>query len=186
MRHPLIGHAAIFAVFLVSVGVARSVYVAPRQRELGTLRAGEQRLAAELSDLQRGIQEMDGWARAHPGQDLWTFHARRALPARDMVAGFLRAIVPMADRHQVGTQLIQPAGALIDQTVSDASGAPITYRRAELRFRLIARYQDLGEYLKEVESMDQLVVVRSVSIQQSGSVYPELAADVTIWLFGTP
>ena len=62
----------------------------------------------------------------------------------------------------------------------------MTYRKAELRFRFYATYQELGEYLGEIESMDQLVVVRSVSLQYNGTTYPELAADVTIWLYGTP
>src|SRR5213594_230081 len=105
LRHPLIGHAAILAALILSVGVTRAVYVAPRQREVQLLRADERRLQAELSDLEAGIQEMEGWTTAHPGQDLWTFHARKAFPARDMVAAFLRAIVPLADRHKVGTEL---------------------------------------------------------------------------------
>jgi hypothetical protein len=186
LRHPLIGHAAILAALILSVGVTRAVYVAPRQREVRSLQAAEQRLRAELRDLEAGIQEMEGWSRAHPGQDIWTFHARKAYPARDMVAAFLRSIVPPANRHKVGTELIQPAGTITDETVTDQAGATMTYRRAELRFRIYATYQSLGEYLKEIESMDQLVVVRSVSLQYNGATYPELAADVTIWLYGTP
>jgi hypothetical protein len=185
-RHPLIGHAAILAVLLLSVGVTRTVYVAPRQREVQALKTDERRLQAELADLEVGIQEMEGWTRAHPGQDLWTFHARKAFPARDMVAAFLRAIVPLADRHKVGTELIQPAGSLTDETVADQAGNSMTYRKVELRFRFYATYQSLGEYLGEIESMDQLVVVRSVSLQYNGTTYPDLAADVTIWLYGTP
>jgi len=185
-RHPLIGHGAILAVLILSVGVTRAVYVAPKQHEVQALRTAEQRLQAELKDLEVGIQEMEGWSRAHPGQDLWTFHARKAFPARDMVAAFLRSIVPLANRHKVGTELIQPTGTITDETVSDQAGNKMTYRRAELRFRFYATYQDLGEYMKEIESMDQLVVVRSVSLQYNGTTYPELAADVTIWLYGTP
>ena len=185
LRHPMVGHAMIVAGFVLSVGVVRAVYVEPRAREVKVMRATEQRLNAELTDLQNGIQEMQGWATAHPGQDLWTFHARKALPSQDMVAGFLRSIVPLADRHRVETQLIQPAGALMQETVSDAAGNPMTYMRAELRFHLEARYRDLGEYLSDVEAMDQLVVVRSVALS-SGAHYPELGADVTIWLYGTP
>ena len=100
-------------------------------------------------------------------------------------AGFLRSIVPLANRHKVKTELIQPAGSLMDETVSDAAGNPMTYRRAELRFRIHAKYQDLGEYLGDIEALDQLVVVRSIAMQ-SGMPQPELAADVTIWLYGTP
>ena len=186
LRHPLVGHAAIVVAFLLSVGVARVAYVAPREREVQALKADERRLQAELADLEAGIQEMQGWTRAHPGKDIWAFHERKALPARDMVAAFLRAIVPLADRHKVGTELIQPAGTLTDETVADQAGNSMTYRKTELRFRFYATYQGLGEFLGEIESMDQLVVVRSISLQYNGTTYPELAADVTIWLYGTP
>ncbi|HYQ96694.1 MAG TPA: type 4a pilus biogenesis protein PilO [Candidatus Eisenbacteria bacterium] len=185
LRHPLLGHAAILATLVFSIGVVRTVYIEPRAREAKTLRSSGQHLQVELLDLQSGIQEMEGWAKAHPGQDLWTFHVRKALPSRDMVAGFLRSIVPLANRHKVKTELIQPAGSLMDETVSDAAGNPMTYRRAELRFHIYAKYQDLGEYLGDIEAMDQLVVVRSVSLQ-SAAAQPELAADMTIWLYGTP
>ena len=185
LRHPVVGHAMIVAGFVLSVGVVNTVYVQPRAREVKALHSTEGQLNSELTDLQAGIREMQGWATAHPGQDLWTFHTRKALPAEDMVAGFLRSIVPLGDRHRVKTQLIQPAGALMQETVSDAAGNPMTYMRAELRFHLEAKYQDLGEYLGEVEAMDQLVVVRSVSLS-SGAQYPELGADVAIWLYGTP
>ncbi len=185
LRHPAVGHAMILAGFIVSAGVVQSLYVEPRVREVKTLHATEQRLQSELNDLEGGIHEMEGWRTAHRGQDLWTFHARKALPARDMVAGFLRSIVPLADRHKVRTELIQPAGALLQESTQDASGAPITYLRAELRFHFTATYRDLGEYLGDIEAMDQLVVVRSVSLT-SGEEYPELGADVAIWLYGTP
>ena len=185
LRHPMVGHAVIVATFVVSVGIVRTVYIEPRARELKTLHVSEERLHTELKDLESGIRDMDGWATAHPGQDLWSFHTRRALPAQDMVAGFLRSIVPLADRHKVRTELIQPAGVLMQETVSDAAGNPMSYMRAELRFHLEAKYQELGEYLSEVEAMDQLVVVRSVSLA-SGAEYPRLGADVSIWLYGTP
>jgi type IV pilus assembly PilO-like protein len=185
LRHPMFGHAMIVVGFVLSVGVMRAVYVEPRAREVKAMRSTEEKLNAELVDLQNGIREMDGWASAHPGQDLWTYHARKALPSQDMVAGFLRSIVPLADRHKVKTQMIQPAGALMQETVADAAGNPMTYVRAELRFHLEAKYRDLGEYLSDVEAMDQLVVVRSVSLM-SGPEYPELGADVTVWLYGTP
>ena len=185
LRHPIVGHAAIVVAFVLSVGVVRAVYIEPRAREIKALRSNEQRLQVELSDLLAGIREMDGWATAHPGQDLWTFHVRKALPAQDMVAGFLRSIVPLANRHKVTTEMIQPVGALMEETVSDAAGNPMTYRRADLRFHFEAKYRDLAEYLSDVEAMDQLVVVRSVSLS-TGAKYPELGADVTIWLYGTP
>jgi hypothetical protein len=180
-----VGHALIVAGFVLSVGVVQAVYVEPRAREAKALHSTEEKLNADLQDLQSGIRDMDGWITAHPGQDLWTFHVRKALPAQDMVAGFLRSLVPLADRHKVKTQLIQPAGALMQETVSDAAGNPMTYVRAELRFHLEATYRELGEYLSDMEAMDQLVVVRSVALS-SGTEYPELGADVTIWLYGTP
>ena len=186
IRHPLVGHAAIVVGLLLFVGVTRTVYVEPRRKEIQSLRVEEQRLAADLTELQSGIQEMEAWMRLHPGQDLLSYRARRALPARDMVAGFLRSIVPVANRHHVGTELIEPFGGLTDETVTDGSGATVTYRKAELRFRLYATYQDLGEYLNEIESMEQLVVVRSVSLQYNGPTYPEHVADVSIWIYGTP
>ncbi len=185
LRHPIAGHALIVLAFVFSVGVVRATYIEPRAREAKALRANEERLQAELTDLLNGIRDMEEWAKAHPGQDLGAFHARKALPAQDMVAGFLRSIVPLANRHKVTTEMIQPAGTLMDETVADAAGNPMTYRRADLRFHLEAKYRDLAEYLSDVEAMDQLVVVRSVSLT-TGAEYPELGADVTIWLYGTP
>ena len=185
LRHPMVGHAVIVAGFVLSVGVVQAVYIEPRVREVKTLHSTEARLNSELQDMQSVIHEMEGWATAHPGQDLWTFHVRKALPAQDMVAGFLRSLVPLADRHKVKTQLIQPAGALMQETVADAAGNPMTYMCVELRFHLEATYRELGEYLSDLEAMDQLVVVRSVALS-SGTEYPELGADVTIWLYGTP
>ena len=81
LRHPIAGHAAIVVAFVFSVGVVRAVYVEPRAREVRALRSSEERFQSELKDLLSGIHEMEGWATAHPGQDLWTFHARKALPA---------------------------------------------------------------------------------------------------------
>lgn len=185
LRHPAVGHVAIVVAMLVSVGVTRTVYLEPRRKEMQTLRAEEQKLSAELMDLEAGIQEMGGWTKLHPGQDLLSYRARHALPEKDMVAGFLRAIVPVAERHHVGTELIQPAGTPTDEVVTDPSGVSTTYRKVDLRFRLFATYRDLGDYLHDIESMEQLVVVRSVSLHYSGTTYPELQADVTIWLYGT-
>src|SRR5258705_11592373 len=150
LRHPMVGHAVIVAGFVLSVGVVQALYVEPRAREVKALHSTEERLNNELQDLQSGIREMEGWATAHPGQDLWTFHVRKALPSQDMVAGFLRSLVPLADRHKVKTQLIQPAGALMQETVADAAGDPMTYMRAELRVHLEATYPELGEYLRHV------------------------------------
>jgi hypothetical protein len=186
VRQPLIGHGLIVIVLLGSIGVARAVYVDPRLRELKSLESDRIRIAAQLTDLQRGIQEMEQWAREHPGEDFLNFRSRRALPAGEMVSSFLRAVAEIAKRHDVRTELIQPAGTPVDEVVSDASGTPVTYRKAELQFRLYASYRGLGEYLREIESMDQLVVVRSVGVQYEATSYPDLVSDVTIWLYGTP
>jgi hypothetical protein len=103
-----------------------------------------------------------------------------------MVAAFLREVTPIANRWKIGTELIQPAGTPMDAVITDAAGRTETFRKTELRFRLYASYQALGEYMREVEAMDQLVVVRSVSIKYNAPTEPELVADVTIWLYGTP
>jgi len=185
-RQPLVGHGLIVLVLLGSLGVTRVVYVDPKLRELKSLEADRVRIATQLTDLQRGIQEMERWAREHPGEDFLNFRSRHALPAKEMVSSFLRAVAENAKRHDVRTELIQPAGTPLDEVVADASGTPVTYRKAELQFRLWASYRDLGEYLREIESMDQLVVVRSVAVQYEASSYPVLVSDVTIWLYGTP
>jgi Tfp pilus assembly protein PilO len=184
--HPLIGHGVILVGLLAGIGVTRAVYLEPRAKEVRSLRAEEQGLAARLSDVRTGLAEMRAWAEAHPGQDLLTFHARRALPVREMVPRFLSAIVPVAERYGVSTELIQPAGMPVDETVTGATGQPVTYRKVELRFRVYAGYQNLGEYIREIESLDQLVIVRSVTIQYNAPTYPEIVADVAIWLYGTP
>lgn len=185
-RQPLIGHGLIVAVLLGSIGVTRVVYVDPKIRELNVLEADRMRISAQLTDLQSGIQEMERWAREHPGQDLLTFRSRRALPAREMVPKFLGALAGIAERNKVRTELIQPAGGLTDEVVADASGTPVSYRKADLRFHLVAEYRDLGEYLREIESMDQLVVVRSVALRYEPTSYPKHSADVAIWIYGTP
>lgn len=186
LRQPYLGHVLILAVLLASVGVTRAVYVDPKAREAKSLRAEQERLHAELADLARGLQEMEAWKRGHPGDDVSRYGARRARSAREMVASFLRGVTPIANRWRVGTELIQPVGALADETVTDAQGHAMVYRRAEIRFRLYASYRDLGEYLRDLEAMDQLVVVRSVAVQYNAPSYPELVDDVTIWLYGTP
>jgi hypothetical protein len=186
LKQPFLGHLVIAGALLASLGVVRAVYVDPRAREAKSLREDGIRLEGELGDLQRGLQELDAWQRAHPGEDASRFSARRALPAREMVATFLREVTPIANRWKIGTELIQPAGAPLDAATADASGRTETYRRVELRFRLYASYRSLGEYMREVEAMDQLVVVRSVAIKYNAPTDPDVVADVTIWLYGTP
>jgi len=186
IRQPYLGHLVIVGVLLASLGVVRTIYVDPRDREVKRLRSERAQLEADLADLQHGIQDMDAWQRSHPGEDGSRFRARRALPAGAMVAAFLRDLAPVAERWNVHTELIQPAGALEDVVTTDASGRTGTYQKALLRFRLDAGYRDLGEYLREVEAMDQLVVVRSVAIRADAPRGAELSADLTIWLYGTP
>lgn len=185
-RQPLVGHGVIVAVLLASIGVARVAYVDPKVRELKVLEADRVRISTQLTDLQKGIQEMERWAKEHPGEDLLTFRARRALPAREMVSRFLDALGDIADRNDVRTVLIKPAGELTNEVVADASGNPVAYRKADLRFHLYAKYRDMGEYVREIESMDQLVVVRSIGLRYDAEIYPDLVADVVIWLYGTP
>jgi hypothetical protein len=185
-RQPLIGHGLILLTLLGSLGVARVVYVDPRLRELKALEADRMRISTQLTDLQRGIQEMELWAKEHPGQDFLTFRSRHALPARQMVSSFLQALSEIAKRNHIRTELIQPVGVPADEVVADASGTPVTYRKAEIRFRVHSIYRDLGEYLREIEAMDQLVVVRAVGVQYEAGSYPNLGTDVTIWLYGTP
>jgi hypothetical protein len=185
-RQPFLGHIVIAAVLLASIGVARAVYIDPRAREAKGLREDGIRLEGELADLQRGLQELDAWQKAHPGEDASRFSARHALPARQMVAAFLGGVAPIADRWKIGTELIQPIGMPVDAVTTDASGRTETYKKTELHFRLFGSYRALGEYMREVEAMDQLVVVRSVAIKYNAPTEPELSADVTIWLYGTP
>ncbi len=185
-RQPLIGHGLIVAMLLGSIGVTRVTYVDPKLRELKVLESDRIRISTQLTDLQKGIQEMEQWAKEHPGEDLLTFRARRALPAREMVSKFLDALGDIADRNHVRTVLIQPAGEPTNEVVADASGNPVAYRKADLRFHLYAAYRDMGEYLREIESMDQLVVVRSIGLRYDAETYPDLVADVAIWLYGTP
>ena len=185
-QHPLAGHALIVAVLLASIGVTRALYVEPRSREVQSLKVEEASLRGRLLDLKAGLRDMDAWAAAHPGQDLLALEARRPRPVRDMVPDFLAAVAPIATRHDVRTELIRPAGEPADASVTDAEGRPVAYRRVELLFRVLAPYQELGEFLREIETLDQLVVVHSVSIQYHADTYPRLAADVAIWVYGTP
>jgi len=186
LRQPYLGHVLILVFLLASVGVTRAVYVDPKMREAKSLEAEKERLQADLADLSHGLQDLESWKRAHPGEDATQFASRRVRPAGEMVAAFFRDVTPIANRWRVGTELIQPVGVMTDETVTDSRGAAVTYRRTELKFRFYASYRDLGEYMGEVEAMDQLVVVRSVALQFNAPTYPELAADVTIWLYGTP
>jgi hypothetical protein len=163
----------------------RSVYVDPRAREINSLRAERGRLEADLSDYGRGMKDLEAWQRTHPGADAWRLPARRPLPARAMVAAFLRDVAPIEDRWKIHTERILPTGAPTVVTATDAAGQTETYGKVELRFHVTASYGALEEYLRGVEAMDQLVVVRSVAFQHEPPSSPDLTAEVTIWLYGT-
>jgi hypothetical protein len=184
--NPWMGHGAIVALALVSFGVMRVAYIAPRERMLDAMRAEERQLAAHVSDLEDGMREMQAWARLHPGQKLLLTGARRLPPASDMVPAFLKAMVPIADRHRITTTAIEPTAAVSETTVTDAVGTSRPCRMTELDLRIRARYRDLGEYLAELETMDQLVAVRPVTLHYEVASYPELAADLAVRLYGTP
>jgi hypothetical protein len=89
-------------------------------------------------------------------------------------------------KHGVKTELIRPAGLPMEEVIPDASGAPVAYRKVDLRLRLEAPYQEIGNYLGDVESLDQLVVVRSVALRYEASLAPRLVADISLWIYGTP
>jgi hypothetical protein len=186
MHWPWIGHAVILVLLLASAGATRAALVAPRERERKVLDADRIRLETQLEDYQRGVREMEAWSREHPGEDAMGSAGRHAPPARVMVSRFLKALVPIADRHRIVTRSIQPAGRPVLETAVDPAGGPVAYQKVELRFQLEAGYRELGEYLRDIERMDQLAVVRSVSLRYDAAAYPNLAAGVTVWLYGTP
>jgi Tfp pilus assembly protein PilO len=170
----------------VALGVTHVAWLEPRERERKALEGREARLRGEIADLQEGIQQMDLWMRANPGTDGLRGRLKRVAPAGTMVTSLLDALATIGAEHGIRTELIQPVGAPVDEVVTDASGAAVAYRKAEIRFRMEARYRDVGEYLAEVESLDQLVVVRSVALRHEASTAPRLVADVTLWVYGTP
>ncbi|HSQ59159.1 MAG TPA: type 4a pilus biogenesis protein PilO [Acidobacteriota bacterium] len=180
------GHGLVVAGFLLSLGVTRVAWFEPIERERRVLEGERARLRAEVTDLRSGIADLDRWARSHPGEDGLRGRAKRALPAGTMVAALLESLGRLAAAHDIRTTRIQPAGAPAEEVVADASGAAATYQKIELRFRLEGRYRNLGAYLEGVEALDQLVVVRSVSLRRDGAAGPGLAADVALWVYGAP
>ncbi|HET9951953.1 MAG TPA: type 4a pilus biogenesis protein PilO [Candidatus Eisenbacteria bacterium] len=185
-RAPWFGHALAVAGLAIALGVTNVAWVAPREEERKDLQAKEAALRAEISNLQEGIQELSLWRASHPEADGMPGRVKEALPAGTMVASLLDALAAIRTRHGVRTQLIQPAGAPVDEIVTDASGAPAGYRRVDLRLRLEAPYREIGNYLADVEGLDQLVVVRSVTLRYDASIAPRLVADVSLWVYGTP
>jgi Tfp pilus assembly protein PilO len=180
------GHALVLGGLVVSLGVTRLAWLEPRDRERRALEAQEHRLRTEVADLQSGIQDMDAWVRANRGGDGMQGRIKRVAPAGTMVTSLLDALATISAAHGVRTELIQPAGVPTDEAVTDASGAPVTYRKAEIRFRIEAPYREIGAYLADVESLDQLVIVRAVALRHEATLAPALVADVSLWVYGTP
>jgi len=186
MRAPWFGHALAVVGLIVALGVTNVAWIAPRERERKELRVTETALRTELSDLQIGIEQMTLWRAEHPGADMLKGRMKVALPAGAMVASLLDALGTIGTRYGVRTELIQPAGLPVDEVVTEASGAPVTYRKVDLRLRLEAPYREIGNYLGDVEALDQLVVVRSVTLRYEASLAPRLVADVSLWIYGRP
>jgi Tfp pilus assembly protein PilO len=183
---PVLRWALFAALLAVSLGAARAVYVEPREREIRRLKAELGTLRGQLGDLRGGIEAMETWSLEKPGLDPLVGRARTARPAATMVASFLDALGPIGAGRVVKTQRIDPSGAPGTEVVDDPAGGPLALRRIDLRFRLRGSYHDLGGYLRDVEDLDQYVVVRSVSIRSEPGIYPELIADATFRIYGTP
>jgi hypothetical protein len=174
------------AGLFLSLGVTRIAWFEPIGRERRALEAETALLRAEVADLQSGIEELGFWTRSHPGADGLRGRTKRVAPAGTMVAALLESLGRLAAAHDIRTARIHPAGAPVEEIVTDPSGAAVTYQKVELRFRLEGRYRNLGAYLEDLEALDQLVVVRSVSLRRDGAAVPDLAADVALWVYGTP
>jgi len=186
IRNPVTRLLVLVAVLVVSVGFVRVLYVEPRSRQSAALEAKRATLERDLHDLTRGVSEMASWSHEHPGADATEARHRRALPSREMVAGFLAALDAIAERHGIATESIVPSETLERVTVPDENGVPVPLQRAELRFRVVGSYRGLAEYVKDVESMDQQVLIRSMDVRLDPARYPDLAADVVFWVHGTP
>jgi hypothetical protein len=185
-RHPIARLGLLAAVLALSIGAARAVYIGPREREAGALEARAARLSAKLEDLQRGIGDLAAWSRAHPGATAGAPQGRLAPPTRVFVSEFLRALEPVAARHGIVTESIEPIGHAAEEVVSDATGTPVRLVRQSLRFRVRGTYRDLAEYVSDVDAMGALVVTRSVALGFDGGTYPALGAEVRFDLYGTP
>ena len=186
LRNPLTRLLGLAGILVVSVGFVRVLYVEPRTREAAALDARRAALEAQLHDLTRGVSEMAAWSSEHPGEDAMLARHRRAQPARAMVPAFLEALDAIAERHEIATESIVPAEAIEDVAVPDETGKPVALRRAELRFRVTGSYRGLAAYVKDVESLDQLVLIRSLDVRLDAARYPDLAADAVFWVHGIP
>ena len=186
LRNPVTRLLLLAGVLTVSAGFVRVLYVDPRSREAAALESRRAALERELQDLTRGVTEMASWSKAHPGVDATQARERRALPSRAMVPGFLAAVDEIGERHGIATESIAPAETVEDVAVPDENGVPVPLRRAELRFRITGSYRGLAEYAKDVEAMDQLVLIRSIDVRLDPARYPDLTADVVFWVHGIP
>jgi len=186
MRRPFLRWGLFALLLAVSLGAARAVYVDPREREIRKLRDEVGTLRGQLGNLRGGIEAMETWSREKPGLDPTVDRARRTRPASTMVAAFLDALGPIGTGHGVATQRIDPVGIPEIEVVPDPAGAALPLRRTDLRFRIRGSYRALGGYLRDVEELDQYVVVRSVSIRSEPGIYPDLVADVGFRIYGTP
>lgn len=186
LRNPLTRLLGLAGILVVSVGFVRALYVEPRTREAAALDARRAALESELQDLTRGVTEIAAWSKQHPGEDATRARHRKALPARAMVPAFLDALDTIAERHDIATESIVPVQGIEDVAVPDERGRPVPLRRVELRFRITGTYRGLAAYVKDVESLDQLVLVRSLDVRLDAARYPDLAADVVFWVHGAP
>lgn len=186
VRAPWFGHAVVLASLVVAIAIVNVAWVAPREKERAVLGTQERSLRAELTDLQTGIAEMELWRQGQTSPPGASGRVKRALPSEKMVASLLDALAEIGRRHGVRADLIQPAGLAVDETIPDASGAVVTYRKVDLRLRLEAPYRAVGTYLADVEQLDQLVVIRSVALRHEATLAPKLIADVSLWIYGAP
>jgi hypothetical protein len=102
------------------------------------------------------------------------------------VPAFLKALEPIAARHGIVTETIDPVGPPAEETVPGLSGAPVRLVRQSLRFRLRGAYRDLAEYVREVDGMSAFVMARTVALWYDGANYPALQAEVRFDLYGAP
>jgi Tfp pilus assembly protein PilO len=186
VQAPWFGHAVVIAAMIAAIGIVNVAWVAPREKERAVLGTQEASLRDELEDLQAGIAEMELWRRGQADLAMAAGKAKRALPAGSMVSSLLDALAEVGKRHGVRADLNQPAGLPSEETIPDAAGAAVTYRKVDLRLRLEAPYRQVGQYLSDVEKLDQLVVIRSVTLRHEAALAPRLIADVSLWIYGTP
>lgn len=186
VRHPVVRLALLVLVLVMSTGAVRAVYVGPRERELATLKARYGSLAAKVDDLQRGVGDLAAWSNAHPAESAEAVRGRQAPAARVLVPAFLMSLEPIAARHGIVTETIDPVGPPAEETVPGLAGAPVRLVRQSLRFRLRGAYRDLAEYVREVDGMSSFVMARTVALRYDGASYPALQAEVRFDLYGAP